>query len=118
MAAPAGAIVRSAFCLFEENNALLLIEIGASDNRFRHCRRRIVGLMRDAGRNIDEIACSDPVAMLETRAMSEPGCPFEHVDCRLMRLVKMRPGLGAWRHFQKCMQIAFVPADAADTPVK
>src|SRR5688572_3555042 len=57
--------------------------------------------MRDARRDIDEVALCDMVQMLEVRPVPERGTALEHVDRRLVVLVVVRLRLGARRHHEE-----------------
>src|SRR5688572_33189779 len=57
--------------------------------------------MRDARRDIDEVALCDMVQMLEVRPVPERGTALEHVDRRLVLLVVVRLRLGARRHHEE-----------------
>ncbi len=59
---------------------------------------RVERLVRDAGRDVDEVAGSDVVEVLQLRPMAERRLALEHVDRRLVGLVVVRLGLGARRH--------------------
>jgi len=79
------ALARTPCGSFQQDDALLLIGIGARNPR----------------RNINEVVRLHPVVVLKIGAVPELGSSLEHIDRGFVRFMEMRLRFRPWRHLQK-----------------
>ena len=88
--------------LRQQDDALLLVRIGARDDGGRRFGlAQIVGLMRNVGGDVDEVAGAVDHVILEPLAVPHADFAAEHMERRLVRLVLVRLGPSAGRNREK-----------------